>query len=89
MFDIGGGSSEIIWLRAGEPSGRAGRVQAWESMRLGVVSLAERFGGVDVTDETFTAMTRSCGRGARALCRQGLRGDAAATGSTFLAPPGR
>ena len=57
MFDIGGGSSEIIWLRAGEPSGRAGRVQAWESMRLGVVSLAERFGGVDVTDETFTAMT--------------------------------
>jgi exopolyphosphatase/guanosine-5'-triphosphate,3'-diphosphate pyrophosphatase len=57
MFDIGGGSSEIIWLRAGEPSGRAGRVQAWESMRLGVVSLAERFGGVDVSDETFAAMT--------------------------------
>jgi exopolyphosphatase / guanosine-5'-triphosphate,3'-diphosphate pyrophosphatase len=57
MFDIGGGSSEIIWLRVGEPSGRAGRVQAWESMRLGVVSLAERFGGVDITDETFTAMT--------------------------------
>src|SRR5271165_6491203 len=51
MFDIGGGSSEIIWLRVGEPSGRAGRVQAWESMRLGVVSLAEKFGGVDVTDE--------------------------------------
>ena len=57
MFDIGGGSSEIIWLRASEPSGRAGRVQAWESMRLGVVSLAERFGGVDVSDETFAAMT--------------------------------
>ncbi len=57
MFDIGGGSSEIIWLRGGELSGGAGRVGAWESMRLGVVSLAEKFGGVDVTDETFAAMT--------------------------------
>ena len=33
MFDIGGGSSEIIWLQGGETSGRAGRVRAWESMR--------------------------------------------------------
>jgi exopolyphosphatase/guanosine-5'-triphosphate,3'-diphosphate pyrophosphatase len=57
MFDIGGGSSEIIWLRVDERSRRAGRVHAWESMRLGVVSLAEKFGGVDVTDETFAAMT--------------------------------
>jgi exopolyphosphatase/guanosine-5'-triphosphate,3'-diphosphate pyrophosphatase len=57
MFDIGGGSSEIIWLQVDERSRRAGRVQAWESMRLGVVSLAEKFGGVDVTDETFASMT--------------------------------
>ena len=56
MFDIGGGSSEIIWL--GDPrlvrGGR--RVQAWESLRLGVVSLAETFGGDDVTPEIFAAM---------------------------------
>ncbi len=26
-------------------------------MRLGVVSLAEKFGGVDVTDKTFASMT--------------------------------
>jgi exopolyphosphatase/guanosine-5'-triphosphate,3'-diphosphate pyrophosphatase len=57
MFDIGGGSSEIIWLRIDDQARRAGRVHAWESMRLGVVSLAEKFGGVDVTDETFAAMT--------------------------------
>ncbi len=56
MFDIGGGSSEIIWLSADERS-RPGRVRAWESMRLGVVSLAEKFGGVDVTDKVFAAMT--------------------------------
>ena len=57
MFDIGGGSTEIIWLRDDERSRRGRRVQAWTSMRLGVVSLAEKFGGVDVTDETFAAMT--------------------------------
>ncbi len=56
MFDIGGGSSEIIWLASDERSRRR-RVLAWESMRLGVVSLAEKFGGVDVTDQTFLAMT--------------------------------
>jgi exopolyphosphatase/guanosine-5'-triphosphate,3'-diphosphate pyrophosphatase len=57
MFDIGGGSSEIIWLGAKDLGGPARSVRAWESMRLGVVSLAERFGGVDVTDHTFAAMT--------------------------------
>ena len=57
MFDIGGGSSEIIWLAADERAERRGtRVKAWESLRLGVVSLAERFGGVDVSDESFAAM---------------------------------
>ena len=56
MFDIGGGSSEIIWLSRDERSRRR-RVQAWESMRLGVVSLSEKFGGVDVADKTFAEMT--------------------------------
>lgn len=57
MFDIGGGSSEIIWLAASERTERRGAyVRAWESLRLGVVSLAERFGGVDVSDECFEAM---------------------------------
>jgi exopolyphosphatase / guanosine-5'-triphosphate,3'-diphosphate pyrophosphatase len=55
MFDIGGGSSEIIWL--GFDPRAANRVKAWESLRLGVVSLAETFGGVDVSDEAFAAMT--------------------------------
>ena len=54
MFDIGGGSSEIIWLGPTERGRRrASRVSAWESLRLGVVSLAEKFGGVDVSDEDF------------------------------------
>ena len=58
MFDIGGGSSEIIWLGFDPGAGRLpNRVKAWESLRLGVVSLAETFGGVDVSDDAFVAMT--------------------------------
>ncbi len=56
MFDIGGGSSEIIWLGRDDRSNRR-VVRTWESMRLGVVSLAETFGGVDVTDSVFDQMT--------------------------------
>lgn len=65
LFDIGGGSSEIVWLdRDPSPGARdrhedgalRRRVRAWESMRVGVVTLAERFGGRDVTPETYAEM---------------------------------
>jgi len=56
IFDIGGGSSEIIWLEREPDSPRDGRLRAWASLQLGVVSLAEKFGGMDVTPETFEAI---------------------------------
>jgi len=61
MFDIGGGSSELAWLdfRGGRPrrQGRmAASIRSWQSLPVGVVSIAERFGGVDVTSESFEAM---------------------------------
>ena len=66
LFDIGGGSSEIVWLsRAPVVPGQSHRcqdtalrkrVRAWESMKFGVVTLAERFGGVEVTDAVFEDM---------------------------------
>jgi exopolyphosphatase/guanosine-5'-triphosphate,3'-diphosphate pyrophosphatase len=61
MFDIGGGSSELAWLdfRGGRPK-RQGRmsssIRSWQSLPVGVVSIAEKFGGVDVTPEVFEAM---------------------------------
>ena len=65
LFDIGGGSSEIVWLSAdktcderGGGDSTAKRIRAWESLRLGVVTLAERFGGDDVSNDTFLAMTK-------------------------------
>ncbi|MDG4884285.1 Ppx/GppA family phosphatase [Mesorhizobium sp. WSM4884] len=59
LFDIGGGSSEIalIDLSRGQRSPRlANHIVSWTSLPVGVVSLAERFGGRTVTRETFTAM---------------------------------
>ena len=66
VFDIGGGSSELIWLDLGPLKGRRRSVYdqsdarscivAWTSLPLGVVTLAERYGGKDVTHATFEAM---------------------------------
>jgi exopolyphosphatase/guanosine-5'-triphosphate,3'-diphosphate pyrophosphatase len=65
LFDIGGGSSEIVWLgpdanphaRARrEDEGVRQRIRAWESMQVGVVTLAETFGGRVVTATVFDAM---------------------------------
>jgi len=61
MFDIGGGSTEIVWLAGGEgdavaPADVSARMRSWISLPVGVVTLAERFGGVDVTNAVFEAM---------------------------------
>lgn len=58
LFDIGGGSSEIALIdisRQRSPR-LANHIVAWTSLPVGVVSLAERFGGRHVTRETFAAM---------------------------------
>jgi len=58
LFDIGGGSSEIALIdMRGQRSPRlASHIVAWTSLPVGVVSLAEKFGGRDVSRETFGSM---------------------------------
>jgi exopolyphosphatase/guanosine-5'-triphosphate,3'-diphosphate pyrophosphatase len=54
VFDIGGGSTEVLWL---ERRGARFEIGAWTSLAAGVVTISERFGGgVDVTRESFAAM---------------------------------
>ena len=67
VFDIGGGSSEIVWLdltRLGERRDQLGgrtdvndAIVAWDSLPVGVVTLAERFDGRNVTGQSFAAMS--------------------------------
>lgn len=59
LFDIGGGSSELAFLGKADEVDRGpplAPVHEWDSMPLGVVTLAERFGGENVTPEIFSAM---------------------------------
>jgi exopolyphosphatase / guanosine-5'-triphosphate,3'-diphosphate pyrophosphatase len=67
VFDIGGGSSELIWLDL-KQLGRSWRrtlndrlgvqncIAAWTSLPIGVVTLAERHGGREVSMENYEAM---------------------------------
>lgn len=57
LFDIGGGSSELVRIeRDPDEQGAAPRIKAWMSIPLGVVTLAEKFGGRDVTAGVYDQM---------------------------------
>jgi len=60
LFDIGGGSSELVWLEfaagrrhGGDPTRH---IRAWTSLPVGVVTLSERHGGVAVGPSIFEDM---------------------------------
>jgi exopolyphosphatase/guanosine-5'-triphosphate,3'-diphosphate pyrophosphatase len=57
LFDIGGGSTELVRIERdpAEPNAEP-RIKAWMSIPLGVVTLAEHFGGRDVTKESYAKM---------------------------------
>src|SRR5438067_4179470 len=59
LFDIGGGSSELIRLGRGQPS-RGGpplpEIRGWVSLPVGVVTLAERHGGIRVDRALYEIM---------------------------------
>ena len=59
LFDIGGGSSELVSLGQSEPAVRGPPrpvVRSWVSLPVGVVTLAERHGGVEVDRPLFERM---------------------------------
>ena len=59
VFDIGGGSSELVRLGRCMPTPRGPpkpTIEGWVSIPLGVVTLAERHGGHEVTRAVFEAM---------------------------------
>jgi exopolyphosphatase / guanosine-5'-triphosphate,3'-diphosphate pyrophosphatase len=54
LFDIGGGSTELAWVRL--DAGDGPRLIGYASLPLGVVNLAERFGAASFTHDGFHAM---------------------------------
>jgi exopolyphosphatase/guanosine-5'-triphosphate,3'-diphosphate pyrophosphatase len=59
LFDIGGGSTELVRIERdrNQPDAEP-RIKAWMSIPLGVVTLAEHFGGRDVTPESYARMVQ-------------------------------
>jgi len=83
IFDIGGGSTEIAWLdgAATNPSTDPTlRIRAWDSLPVGVVTLAERHGGADVTRLMFEGMVEEVGD---LLSSFAIRAASAATAPHF------
>jgi exopolyphosphatase / guanosine-5'-triphosphate,3'-diphosphate pyrophosphatase len=63
LFDIGGGSTEVVWLKGERFSNGSTRerIRAWVSLPYGVVTLADRHGGVDVSPHQYEAMVAEVG----------------------------
>jgi len=60
VFDIGGGSTEIGWMRVTAPELRPDReggcICGWHSIPIGVVTLAEHHGGREISAAVYRAM---------------------------------
>jgi exopolyphosphatase/guanosine-5'-triphosphate,3'-diphosphate pyrophosphatase len=63
LFDIGGGSSELVRIeRDPDQHNAVPRIKAWMSIPLGVVTLAEHFGGKNVTAQSYALMVEEVAR---------------------------
>jgi exopolyphosphatase / guanosine-5'-triphosphate,3'-diphosphate pyrophosphatase len=56
VFDIGGGSTELVWLALPSDPARPPEVVDYLSLPNGVVTLTDRYGGRDVSRATYNAM---------------------------------
>ncbi|MBB5519734.1 Ppx/GppA phosphatase family protein [Amphiplicatus metriothermophilus] len=61
VFDIGGGSTEISWIRPGR-NGAGPETVAWVSLPVGVVSLSERWNGREIDARTYGAIVEEVRR---------------------------
>lgn len=56
VFDIGGGSTELIWVHMDKQNDARPAIADWTSLPCGVVTLAERHGGVEVPEDIYARM---------------------------------
>lgn len=89
LFDIGGGSSEIVWLDLRNRCGARGYaltrfIRSWVSLPIGVVNLAERHGGVHVTPDIFEAMVDDASEHLKAFSLGAELSEAIASGAVHM-----
>lgn len=52
VFDIGGGSTELMWVDVNQPK----KIVDWMSVDFGVMNLADKFGGTNFADMAYNDM---------------------------------
>jgi exopolyphosphatase/guanosine-5'-triphosphate,3'-diphosphate pyrophosphatase len=57
VFDIGGGSTEFMWVETAS-SPRSPRIVAWDSISYGVMNLSEHFGGNSFSEVFYDEMVQ-------------------------------
>jgi exopolyphosphatase / guanosine-5'-triphosphate,3'-diphosphate pyrophosphatase len=55
-FDVGGGSAEVLWVKLRRD--QAPEVLGWISLPCGVVTMTERYGDPDISQESYAKMVR-------------------------------
>ncbi len=56
VFDIGGGSTELMWIDVDPKHDKGSTISDWLSIDCGVMNLMDRFGGYDFVDMTYRDM---------------------------------
>jgi exopolyphosphatase/guanosine-5'-triphosphate,3'-diphosphate pyrophosphatase len=89
LFDIGGGSSEIVWLDLTSRYRLKGAalvrcIRAWTSLPVGVVTLAERHGGKDVDERVFSDMVADVSQLLEGVDPRGVLSQAVMRGGVHL-----
>jgi exopolyphosphatase/guanosine-5'-triphosphate,3'-diphosphate pyrophosphatase len=75
VFDIGGGSTELVWLRLPADPAREPEILGVVSLPFGVVTFTERYGGDAIAGEDYEAMV---GEAQAAMAEFARRHDIAA-----------
>lgn len=87
VFDIGGGSTELILVSMGAAAGARRprpRIEDWTSLSCGVVTLAERHGGVEVSGNAYESMVAEVSARIAPFIARLQRGGAVAGGGFHL-----
>lgn len=82
VFDIGGGSTEIVWAERGAT--RQFQIIDVLSLPIGVVNLAEKFGTRTVTLDTYRAMTADVAQHLPEFCARNGIGDRVGEGKVQM-----
>ncbi len=86
LFDIGGGSTELILIDRRDPARRrlSDQVRAWTSLPVGVITLAERHGGRVVTRPLFETMVEEVRQQLRQFADESPLGEVWGSGRVHL-----